>query len=587
MTRFCHRRPAEVEAQGLNGRWYQTRIIPVFDEGRVVAATSLTLDIHAQKDLERSLQRQRDYLETLNNMTLDLLERLNIREVLHALVEKALHILQADQGAIFLLADDGEAMEQVEATPHLEPRQGQRLRRGEAVAGRVWVQGQMLTVEDYATWEGRHPDPIYDSMHYTVGVPIKIDDAVVGVLVMGIQAVGRQFDAEEITQLQDFARLTAVAIDNARLYAQVQDERAALERRVAARTAELHTLSEISQALSRAPDETAMMMALAQPAIEDGVDSVALYYIDVDAYGTPEWFTLTAIWRRAPDDAAMPIGARFYIPQFPAFDLLLQNPDQPLFLEDIARDPRLDDITRSLFLLFTTNALLGVALTQGGAWVGAIVFSWFYKPHYFSEREHAIYHALPALAAPAFANYRRHREQQRAQVDTLYALSQAISAAPSEEALLHRLAEPLHRFAVESMSFYTVEGDSQEAPQAIRLLSVWRAPGIKPRVSPGQRFDLAQFPSTHALTQPPYEPLLIEDLGNDRRLDANVHAVLKDLGLQRLAFVPLARRERQVWSGLLVLGWRQPAPFSEAEQTVYTAMPAMVSPVLENILLVR
>jgi PAS domain S-box-containing protein len=101
---------------------------------------------------------------------------------------------------------------------------GLRVKPGEGVGGRVWATEAPLVVENYCTWPGRLPDPALDRLHSVVGIPLKSERQVLGVIGLGRVSAGNRFGPEDMTVLGRFAELALLALDKARLYAEVRRE---------------------------------------------------------------------------------------------------------------------------------------------------------------------------------------------------------------------------------------------------------------------------------------------------------------------------------------------------------------------------
>jgi len=84
-----------------------------------------------------------------------------------------------------------------------------------------------------------------------LGMPLKIADRVVGVMTISRQQP-RAWSNEELRALELLGDQAAIAIENARLYNQVQQHAAEMEANVTKRTFELQTLYELSHALGQA-----------------------------------------------------------------------------------------------------------------------------------------------------------------------------------------------------------------------------------------------------------------------------------------------------------------------------------------------
>jgi anti-anti-sigma regulatory factor len=176
------------------------------------------------------------------------------------------------------------------------------------------------------------------------------------------------------------------------------------------------TLNQISRDVNAARDEDEVLHALARLALEAGAIRANLYYIDLDEASEPEWAEKVAVWQRE-GEPPKPVGSRYYLPEFPLFHLWVANPDEPLFMSDIATDERIDDNVRKSVLAQTgSRASLTFLLTQGGRWVGLFTCVWE-EPHEFSEREKAIYRGLVGLISPAVENRRLLARAQQALIE--------------------------------------------------------------------------------------------------------------------------------------------------------------------------
>ena len=81
-----------------------------------------------------------------------------------------------------------------------------------------------MAVADYDQWSGRISNSVFDKMKAVVGIPLKSDDRVVGVIGLGRFEANNPFSQEEISVLSRFAELAAIAFDNAQLYSKLDQE---------------------------------------------------------------------------------------------------------------------------------------------------------------------------------------------------------------------------------------------------------------------------------------------------------------------------------------------------------------------------
>lgn len=189
------------------------------------------------------LRRQRNYLAALHDTALALLNRLDLSDLLESILDHACQMLDIHDGVFYLGNADRDLLEQVAAVgfPTKLPRHP--LAIGEGLVGQVWQSGETITIANYGTWQDRLPGSAYTVAHFTVGVPLKIGEMVVGVIVMGSTDPERELTADEINLLEQFARLAAVAVDNAQLYYQTQQARETAEAANRAKSAFLANMS--------------------------------------------------------------------------------------------------------------------------------------------------------------------------------------------------------------------------------------------------------------------------------------------------------------------------------------------------------
>jgi signal transduction histidine kinase len=174
--------------------------------------------------------------EKINQLT-------DIVEVQQAIIRWAVELLQASNGELFLWDPEKNVLRF--SFPHgSEKFDGVTVKPGEGLAGRVFLSGEPLVVSHYDTWEGRLE--VFDSAGFnaaTLAVPLKWRERTIGVLVMDGVAGQRKFTNEDVHLLNVFGSLSAITLENARIFAGLQENsqkiQQTLEREVAERTAEL------------------------------------------------------------------------------------------------------------------------------------------------------------------------------------------------------------------------------------------------------------------------------------------------------------------------------------------------------------
>jgi PAS domain S-box-containing protein len=187
-------------------------------------------EIHAIKKAEASLRRQNEYLTALHETSLGLINRLDKEELLEAILLRAARLSGTEHGYIYLLEPGDVEMQMRVGMGFFKKQLGLRVKLGEGVGGKVWKSEQPLLVDDYRLWDGRLADKSLDDLRSVVGIPLKYESRVHGVIGLASVESGKKFDEEDIAILSRFAELALVALDKAKLYADVRRELAERKR---------------------------------------------------------------------------------------------------------------------------------------------------------------------------------------------------------------------------------------------------------------------------------------------------------------------------------------------------------------------
>jgi len=187
--------------------------------------TFTALDITARKANERTLELQASYLAALHETALGLVSHLEPDEVLKAIVENAVELVDGAEGVIFLRDVRTDELVVKAGTGHYTKKMLDfRIKVGEGLAGRVARSGKPMWVDDYSEWPERFSNGLFDELHAALGIPILSQREVLGVLGMTYFGVKKKFYPEEIQILSRFADLASIALKNAALYADLQKE---------------------------------------------------------------------------------------------------------------------------------------------------------------------------------------------------------------------------------------------------------------------------------------------------------------------------------------------------------------------------
>jgi PAS domain S-box-containing protein len=181
-------------------------------------------DFMEHKSMEKKINQQNTYLTALHETTLDLVNRLDLPDLLKAIVSKAGELIGASHGFVHLTEPERTETIVKAGIGIFEEHIGVPVKLGEGLIGRVWQTGQPVVVKDYSSWPDRLPNPVFDSLCAVVGIPLKIDSQILGIFGLAYVEKDRTFGSEEIALLNQFARLASIALYNAQLYIAVQQE---------------------------------------------------------------------------------------------------------------------------------------------------------------------------------------------------------------------------------------------------------------------------------------------------------------------------------------------------------------------------
>ncbi len=203
--------------------WVHDEITIAKDEsGRPTHAQGFLVDVTPQKTTQEERERQHAELSALHETALLLIDELDPQKLLERIAVQAGELVGTQDTYVY--QREGENLRVAVGTGAFAENVGQRVDKGDGLAGRVWETAQPLKVDDYMTWEGRLSRYAEDDFHAVVGVPLRSRTEVVGVLGLAHTDPGRSFGPDEIALLSRFAHLASLALESARLYAAAQDE---------------------------------------------------------------------------------------------------------------------------------------------------------------------------------------------------------------------------------------------------------------------------------------------------------------------------------------------------------------------------
>jgi len=205
--------------------------------------------------------------------------------LLQTLVRRAVDLLRAEAGGIFLVDPDRTSLRLAITHGYMDTFQGVAVKMGEGLAGRVFQSGQPQVVNDYQHWEGKTPPFSHDGRYTAMlAVPLRWETGVLGVLEICATAFVRQFNIEDRWLAELFANQVAMAMSNARLIEQSHR-----------RLAELSALRDVSLQMTSTLDLDRVLDAICANVMGlTAAEDTHIYLYDAEQ----EAFTKSvALWR--------------------------------------------------------------------------------------------------------------------------------------------------------------------------------------------------------------------------------------------------------------------------------------------------
>ena len=205
------------------GNWYFVLGSDAVQWLSLLAAGEVIHQISSQRRRADEFNRRRiQELEVMNETLTSISSELELSNLLQTITERAVKLLNATLGELLLLDKQTAEMEVVAQYP-LDPNQlGFKMRPGEGAMGRVAVTKRPLILNDYKAFVNSLSDEITTSVEATLDVPLLRGDEFIGVLGVARHDRNHKFNNDDMRLLTVFANQATVAIENARLYKNVQ-----------------------------------------------------------------------------------------------------------------------------------------------------------------------------------------------------------------------------------------------------------------------------------------------------------------------------------------------------------------------------
>jgi PAS domain S-box-containing protein len=385
---------------------------------------------------EQTKQRA-DELEALYQVSTEIAAQLELPTLLDTIVQRAMDLLEADAGGLYLCDSQRQDLELIAEQGHAREHKGCRLAWGEGACGRVAQSGEPLVVRDNRSWEGRSVDFEDEPTCNTLAVPIGQGETLLGAIFVDDNNLDRVFADTDLRVANLLANQAAIAIQNARTVA-------ATERRVT----ELSALREISLQLTQSLDLDTVLDTIVRSAVTlVGASDAHIFLSDQAgrrfAFGCGAWAPglERVLFKEVRENGLTANVATRGEPV-----IINKAKSHPLFADMMDQDSMMEAIAG--FPLKRADRILGVFNVA------------FLEPHTFDQDELRVLTLLADQAAIAVENARLYEETERRlkESQTLQEISRLVSSSLEPGQVFQTVVERLAlAFGYDMVSIYTTE----------------------------------------------------------------------------------------------------------------------------------
>jgi GAF domain-containing protein len=380
----------------------QIKLVTTFADQAVIAIENVRLftELGARnRELTESLEQQTATAEILRVISSS---PTDVQPVFDTIVQSAARLCEATLSN--LVRFDGELLT-FGAITGFTPAEVERVRESfprppgrEFVTGRAVMEGRVIHIPD-VTQDPELRIPLEPSVRTALAVPMLREGTPIGAVAIWRSEV-RPFSEAQIKLVTTFAAQAVIAIENVRLFQELQTRTAQLTRSVT----ELRALGEVGQAVSSTLDlETVLNTIVSRAAQLAGADGASVYEYDE----TTEEFQLRAAHEYEPELVetlrAMPVrmGA--------SLTGRAIERREPMQIPDIAPEGAYRSHLRDMLLRMGYRALLTVPLMREDQVIGTLAVN-RRTPGEFSPEVVELLKTFATQSALAIQNARLFRE---------------------------------------------------------------------------------------------------------------------------------------------------------------------------------
>ena len=490
-----------------------------------------------------------------------LLHTLDPKIVAKQTTDSSRALLGARNAALYRLEDNG-ALASVAVSGQMGPAFGENVvfPPGSGAIGAAVRTRQPVTTTDVLSDDRLVLAPDLRSRIEQAGyrsvlsVPLFLKDGVIGALSVG-DRLGRVFDQDEIRAMQTFAAQAALALENARLYADAERRRH-----------EAETLAEIGRAFTQTLDPGVIAQTIA-----DRVTALLELRTAVFFEILPDSGDLRAL---AVSGALAPGFKDLVFPRASGLAGLAVRERRVVTSSDLLGDPRiiLTPEARSRVEAGGIRSGLSAPFIVGDELIGVLSLG-DAAGRVFSESDVRSVEAIGDQAALALQNARlfRDAERRRREAEVMAELAQVISASLDLDVVLQRIAD-----GAKDLVGSDLAGIALREPGSDALNFRYR---VGPRHGPGEPAPVMPGTGIAGQVLLTGRPLRTDDYAADPRFAKHVQAAEKD-EIVTAAGVPITMDDRV--EGVLCLANRSLRPFTDRDESLLLRLADEAAMAIKN-----
>ncbi|MCX6031060.1 MAG: GAF domain-containing protein [Chloroflexi bacterium] len=386
--------------------------------------------LESLRSSEAETARRNAALAAQNAIAATISQSLDLDTVLNAALDKVTEVIGVGVGSIYLhdVQTDELVLAAQRGLSEQTVREHTRIESGAFLTGRVFKTQAPLVVENIPEAAPAESLPVAqrEQLKSWAGVPLQVQSRAVGVLSV-VSNDQRTFAPQEVALLQTIGQQIGVAVENARLYAQVKEQR----------VGELAAIAEVGGLVTAGGNLQATLDTLAEKiARSTGFEAVDIGLYDAE----PALITFSALYSTVTLSLlAGRKGTTARLAEAPILQQVLHE-KQPLLLDDPQNDPRVRAHQRDLMRRDGIQTVVTMPLLAQGELVGVLdLFS--LRRRVFSPEDLSLLTTLADQTAMAIVNAQLYGQvEQRAQELNREVIQQKQYA----ETVLHSIADGVY-----------------------------------------------------------------------------------------------------------------------------------------------